>query len=117
MDIKKLKIEKFTNIKTGNFPNDINVEIKSTDQDIEVILYYIDRKSDIKKFVDLCNSSDLPKENRTIMVFKKGRKDEVNRDSIILPFKNKVYTGFKFRSPLLCSISDKLSAFVLSKEK
>lgn len=116
MDLKKLKIEKFNNIKAVNFPVNFDPGIQSTDENTEVILYYIDRVSDIQKFVELCHSVDLPRENRVIMVYRKGRKDEVNRDSIISPFRNEVYKGFKLRAPMLCSISDKLSAFVLSRE-
>ncbi|MCW3789714.1 hypothetical protein, partial [Plebeiibacterium sediminum] len=67
-------------------------------------------------FVELSNSSNLPKENRTIMVYKKGRKDGVNRDSIFIPFKDQVYKGFKLKAPMLCSISKELSACVMCKE-
>jgi hypothetical protein len=116
LNIQKLKIEKFQNIKLVNFPAEIDLGLKSSDEKAEVILYYINKESDIQKFVDLCQVHDLPEDNRTIMIFKKGRKDGVNRDTIILPFKNKVYTGFKFKAPMLCSLSDELSAFVLFKE-
>lgn len=68
------------------------------------------------KFVRLVESTALPKENRTILVYEKGRSDGVNRDSIIGPFRSKEVKGFKLRAPMLCSISDTLSAFVLSKE-
>lgn len=116
MDLKKLKIEKFKNIMVVNFPNEIETRIKSTDKDVEVILYYIDQLSDVQKFVELCGATTLLPENRTIMVFKKGRKDGINRDSLITPFRKNTYPGFKLRAPMLCSISDTLSAFVLSKE-
>ncbi len=116
MELSKLKLEKFKHIKVVNFPTDIKVELDSTDNEVEVIIYYIDKIEDVKDFVELSNSSNLPKENRTIMVYKKGRKDGVNRDSIFLPFKEQVYKGFKLKAPMLCSISKDLSACVMCKE-
>ncbi len=115
MDIKKLKIEKFKNIQILNFPKDINLGIESNDKDAEVIIYYIDQLEDIQKFIKLANESNLPEDNRAILVYKKGRKDGVNRDSIIRPFKTEEIAGFKLKAPMLCSISNELSAFVLSK--
>jgi len=80
-----------------------------------VILFYIDKIEDVKSFVDLCNTSSLPKDNRTIMIYKKGRKDGVNRDSIFMPFREGTYEGFKLKAPMLCSISEELSACVMCK--
>lgn len=117
MDLKKLKIEKFQNIKLVNFPEKDKPNIKSTGKDVEVIIYFISKQTDIQKFVELCNSCDLPSDNRTIMVYRKGQKDGPNRDSIILPFKNKVYSGFKLKAPMLCSLSADFSAFVMCKVK
>ena len=113
MDLKKLRIEKFKNVQLVNFPKDIDLGMRSATKDVEVIIYYIDWLDDVKKFVKLCISTKLPKENRTIMVYKKGRKDGVNRDSIFMPFgSNK---NFMLNAPMLCSISDELSACVMSK--
>ena len=113
MDLKKLRIEKFKNIRLVNFPKDIVIGITSTTKEVEVIVYYIDRLDDVKKFVKLCATTPLPKENRTIMVYRKGRKDGVNRDSIFMPFgKDK---NFALKAPMLCSISDELSACVMSR--
>ena len=86
MDLKKLKIDKFQSIKLINFPEKIKPDIQSSDKNVEVIIYFIKQLSDIQKFVELCNASNLPSDNRTIMVFRKGQKDGPNRDSIILPF-------------------------------
>ena len=96
-----------------NFPKEFNPGMRSTDVDIEVIIYYIDRLDDVKKFVKLCLSTPLPKENRTIMVYKKGRKDGVDRESIFLPFRKD--RRFALKAPMLCSLSDDLSACVVAK--
>ena len=113
MDIKKLRLEKFKNILVVNFPADLKPGIRSTEKDTEVVLYYIDRLSDVDKFVRCCVSIPLPKENRTIMVYRKGRKDGVNRDSIFLPFRKD--KRFALKAPMLCSISDDLSACVMAR--
>jgi hypothetical protein len=113
MDLKKLRIEKFKNVRLVNFPKGLDLEISSATKNVEIIIYYIDQLDDVKKFVKLCASTPLPKENRTIMVYKKGRKDGVNRDSIFMPFGNN--KNFTLRAPMLCSISDELSACVMSK--
>lgn len=113
MDLKKLRIEKFKNVQVVNFPADIKLGIISATNNVEVIIYYIDRLDDVKNFVKLCSSMPLPKENRTIMVYKKGRKDGVNRDTIFMPFgKDK---RFALKAPMLCSISDELSACVMGR--
>jgi len=49
------------------------------------------------------------------MVYKKGRKDGVNRDYIFMPFKENIHQGFKLKAPMLCSLSDELSACVMCK--
>jgi hypothetical protein len=113
MDLKKLRIDKFTNIRVVNFPSDIKLGIKPATKNVEVIVYYIDRLDDVKKFVKLCAATPLPKENRTIMVYKKGRKDGVNRDSIFLPFRKG--KNFTLKAPMLCSLSDELSACVMCR--
>jgi hypothetical protein len=113
MDLEKLRISKFQNICVVNFPKEFKMGIKSTKKHIEVILYYIDRLEDVGKFVKLCASTPLPKENRTIMVYKRGRKDGVNRDSIFMPLRND--RNFTLKAPMLCSISEELSACVMSR--
>jgi hypothetical protein len=47
------------------------------------------------------------------MVYRKGRKDGVNRDSIFLPFRKD--KNFTLKAPMLCSISKELSACVMGK--
>ena len=116
MDLKKLKLDKFKNILAANFPKDIDLGIRSTDENVEVIIFYIQHIEDLQRFLKLADSMHLPKENRIILVYEKGRKDGVNRDSIIGPFQTKKIKGFKLKPPMLCSISNRLSAFVLSKE-
>lgn len=113
MDLKKLRIDKFKNVQLVNFPKDIDLGIESTTKGVKVIIYYIDKLDHVKKFVKLCGSTKLPKENRTIMVYRKGRKDGVNRDSIFLPFRKD--KNFTLKAPMLCSISDELSACVMCK--
>jgi hypothetical protein len=115
MEIKKLKLDKFITLRTVNFPDRYKLPIKSSNKNPEVIIYYIKELQDVERFVDLCNSTVLPKENRTIMVYKKGRKDSVNRDAIISPFKLGKYSKFKFKVPMLCSLSEDLSAFIMCK--
>jgi hypothetical protein len=116
MDLSKLKISKFTRIKAVNFPEDIETGILSVDDNVEVILYYINQVEDVAQFVVLCQSTHLPVDNRTIMIYRKGRKDGVNRDSIFMPFKENIHTGFKLKAPMLCSLSDDLSACVMCRE-
>jgi hypothetical protein len=116
MDLKKLKLDKFRSIQIVNFPKDVDLGIVSTDENVEVIIFYIQQIQDIQDFLKLAESTQLPKENRAILVYEKGRKDGVNRDSIIGPFQNGRIKRFKLKTPMLCSISDKLSAFVMSKE-
>jgi hypothetical protein len=113
MDLKKLKLEHFRNIRVVNFPREFDPGIPSKEKDTEVVLYYIGELSDVKKFIRLCVSIPLPKENRTIMVYRKGRKDGVNRDSIFLPFRKD--KRFKLKAPMLCSLSDDLSACVMAR--
>ncbi len=115
MDIAKLKLNKFKNIQIHNFPKGVDLGIESTDKNVEVIIYYIQTIKDVMKFVKLVNSTTLPKENRTILVYEKGRKDGVNRDSIIMPFKSREIEGFQLKAPMLCSLSETLSAFVSVK--
>jgi len=117
MDIKKLKLEKFSNIKTVNMPSEFDGLFNNSDVSIEVILYYIDSKNDVSEFIKLVKSSNLPKENRTILIYKKGRKDGINRDLIAAPFREgEEKDNFKMRAPMLCSLSSQYSAFVLSYE-
>ena len=112
MDLKKLKIDNLNRILVRNFPEKYDPVIKSVNDKVEAILYYIDQIEDVKSFVELCDEADLIKNNRVIMVYEKGRKDGVNRDSIFNPFKSGLYDGFKITAPMLCSVTDKLSAFV-----
>ncbi len=115
MDIKKLKLDIFKNININNFPSDINLGIESTSKRIEVVLYYIDKLEDINNFIKLCDSLPLPDENRTIMVFKKGQKTGVNQNSIMGPFKEGKYPKYKLKAPMLCSLSDELTACIFRK--
>jgi hypothetical protein len=117
MDIAKLKIANFNNIVAINFPDDIEIKYPEYTNNTDVIIYFIREISDIKEFADLCKATDLPEKNRTILVFRKGIKGDVNRDTIITPFRDNTYTNFKLRAPMLCSLSDKLSAFVMSFER
>lgn len=116
MEIQKLKLEKFKTIGVFNFPSSIDLGLEFASENNDVIIYYIDKLEDIDMFVDFIKHKNLPKENRTIMIYKKGRKDGVNRDSIFKPFKEGKYTQFKLRAPMMCSISNELSACVMSFE-
>jgi hypothetical protein len=49
------------------------------------------------------------------MVYRKGNK-ALNRDTIIAPFRDGTYADFKLKPPMLCALSDSLSAFVLQKD-
>lgn len=116
MDIKKLKLDKYDRIKAVNFPEKYDLGITTVDNRPEVIIYYIDEILDVVDFVEMVKTSGLPTDNRVIFVYEKGRKDGVNRDTIFAPFKDGIYTGFKMRSPMMCSLSKELSAFVQSYE-
>jgi len=114
MEFSKLKLDKFQNIRTENFPAGITLPVKPVTGQTEAIIYYIDKPEDVEKFVKLCGELNLPKENRVIMVYAKGRKDGINRDTIFFPFSEGKYTGFRLRAPMLCSLSDQHSACVMS---
>lgn len=111
IDIKKLKIDWFDRIKVVNFPSWYDIGIKSISSDPDMILYYIDDLYDVDDFIDLCAISRLPKQNRVIVVYRKGRKDGVNRDTVCMPFWTN--PDFAMKAPMLCSISNELSAFVM----
>ena len=113
IDLKKLKIDKFRGIRHENFPSDLHPGFESARKNYDVILYYIDRPEDVQNFVHLCKSSPLPRENRTILVYKNGRKDGVNHDAVFFPFRNDV--TFALRTPLMCALSDDLSAYIMSR--
>lgn len=113
MDLKKLKLARFRNIVAINFPKEFNPGFRAATRDVEVVLYYIDSLDDVKKFVKLCTSTKLPEENRIIMVYRKGRTDGVNRDTIFKPFRKD--KRFTLKAPMLCSLSDELSACVMAK--
>ena len=117
MDLYKLKLEKFNNILIKNFPQkySLNIESVKESDDIDVVIYYIDNFFDLDKFATLCETVKLNKDNRVIYVYEKGRKDDVNRDSLYLPFKSGIYKNFKMKAPMLCSLSHKLSAFTQQK--
>jgi len=78
MDIAKLKIDKYSNIQAINFPDKYNPNIIMTDEDeIEVVIYCIDKIEDTPAFIKYVQHAPLAKDNRTIFVYKKGRKDGV----------------------------------------
>jgi len=49
------------------------------------------------------------------MVLRKGRKDGVNRDTNYYPFEKDKYPNFKFKAPMLCSLSKELGACVMCR--
>jgi len=117
MDIAKLKIDKYKHIEFINFPNKYIPEAEASNEgQIEVIIYYIDKIEDTQAFIDYVKSADLAKDNRVIFVYEKGRKDGVNRDTIIDYFMSDKEGLFKLRVPMMCSLSSKLSGFVQSYE-
>ena len=87
METHKLKLNKFKHIGIFNFPDTIDLEIETAKENYDVLIYYVDKLEDVDAFVKLVVLSQLPQSNRTIMVYKKGRKDGVNRDSIFMPFR------------------------------
>ena len=86
METHKLKLDKFKHVGVFNLPDTIDLEIETVTENYDVLIYYIDKLEYVDAFVKLVVSSKLPKSNRTIMVYKKGRKDGV-RDSIFMPFR------------------------------
>ena len=106
MEISKLKIDKYTNIKKINFPEkyDLPINTHQTGQ-LQVVIYYIDCLKDVEDFIAYVKSIQLAKDNRVIFVYEKGRKDGVNRDTIFDYFvkeKEQKPDIFKMRSPMLC---------------
>jgi hypothetical protein len=93
----------------------MDLGIRSKAYNTEVLIYYIDKLEDVDAFVALCISLPLPRENRTIMIYRKGRKDDVNRDSIFLPFRKGEYMGLRLKAPMIYSLSEDLSACVQCK--
>ncbi|NQT60882.1 MAG: hypothetical protein HQ557_18085 [Bacteroidetes bacterium] len=71
------------------------------------------RAMDVADFVKIGNSELLTEENRAIMVYRKGRKDGLNRDTIFFLFKEGSCPNFKLKAPMLCSLSKELSACVM----
>lgn len=115
MDLSKLKIDDYNDIQANNFPEGVMPKLESNNP--QVIIYYIDKIEDVEAFIKYVQETRLPEDNRVIMVYKKGRKDGINRDTVIKPFKDKIADGFKIRRPALCSLSKEYSAFVQSYEK
>jgi hypothetical protein len=113
VELSKLKIDKFTKIATVNFPADVDLRLRSSSSP-EVLIHFIGDPADIAAFVASCRKAKLPQDNRVIMVFRKGNK-ALNRDTIIGPFRDGTYPGFKLTPPMLCALSDTLSAFVLRR--
>ncbi len=113
MDLSKLKIGKFTKVTTINFPKGIEFGLESS-RTPEVIIYFIAEPADVERFVETCRKAALPEDNRVIMVYRKGVKS-LNRDIIITPFRDGAYADFKLKAPMLCSLSDSLSAFVMRR--
>lgn len=118
MDIAKLKLDKYSHIQLINFPNKYKPDITSTNEgQIEAVIYYIDKIEDVTTFIEYVKGADIAKNNRTIFVYEKGRKDGVNRDTIYAYFQALPQGTFKMRAPMMCSLSKELSAFAQSYEK
>jgi selenophosphate synthetase-related protein len=113
MDLSKLKLGKLSSIKSVNFPADIDIGSQNS-RAPDVLLYFIAKPEDVGTFVTLCRKTKLPTDNRVVMVYRKGNK-ELNRDTIIAPFRQGRHTDFKLKPPMLCALSETLSAFVLQK--
>ncbi|RMF10629.1 MAG: hypothetical protein D6762_01020 [Candidatus Neomarinimicrobiota bacterium] len=116
MDLKKLRVEKFQRFSVQNFPAEKMPDLPTVESEIEVIFYYIDSIADVRRCVDYCQSVSLRPDNRVILVYAKGRKDGLNRDAIITPFRQGTIPGFVLKAPMLCSLSPQWSAFVLQKQ-
>jgi hypothetical protein len=114
LDIGKLKLGKFKRFALVNVPGDIDIGVKASAADPEVVFYYVASEADVSAFVSYCWSLSLPEENRVIMVFRKGNAD-FGRDKVAGPFKAGTYNGFTLKAPALCALSDEYSAFVLMK--
>jgi len=115
MKLKALKLDSLSRIKVINCPDNICLEIESTDEDINVLLYYISKIEDVADFVKYCSSIELPSDNTTVLLYQKGRLDGVNLEYIFEPFKVKKYTNFKLKLPVLATLSKNIGALVMSK--
>jgi hypothetical protein len=116
MDLYKLKIDKYQVKKAVNFPDALEISFEKMTGQTQVILYYIEKLSDVQKMIDCVKKENMAKDNRVIVVYKKGRKDEVTRDNIHTFFVDK-NVAFKNRAPMLCALSKELSAFCKSYER
>ena len=113
MDLSKLKLGKLSSLKAVNFPADIDLGIENS-RAPEVLLYFVAKPQDVSSFVDLCLRTRLPDDNRVVMIYRKGNK-ALNRDTIIAPFRGGTHKEFKLKPPMLCALSETLSAFVMQK--
>ena len=113
MDLSKLKLGKLTKLSAVNFPPDIDPGVASS-KTPEALIYFISKPGDVERFVETCRKVDLPRDNRVVMIYQKGNKN-LNRDTIIAPFRKGLYQDLKLKAPMLCSLSDGLSAFVMQK--
>jgi len=117
MDLHELKLESLKNIKVVNCPDNINLGIVSTDDNIKVVIYYIEKFNDVDAFVRFCSGISLPENNTTILLYKKGRHDDVNLNSIYLPFKEGKYPNFRLKVPVLGTLQpDYLGALIMSRK-
>jgi hypothetical protein len=73
--LEKLKINAYKNVKFINFSEEFKPDYPSISTNPEVIIYYIEALCDVTNFVKICNSELLTEANRSIMVYRKGRKD------------------------------------------
>jgi hypothetical protein len=113
VDLSKLRIDRFSKIKAVNFPVDIDLGFANV-RTPEVLIYFVAEPADVGNFVEASRKTKLPEDNRVIMVYQKGNKS-LNRDSIITLFRDGAYPDFRLKAPMLCALSNRLSAFVLQK--
>lgn len=117
MNLKELHLDNLENIKVVNCPDNINLGIVSTDNNVEVIIYYVEKLDDVDSFVKICSEISLPENNTTILIYKKGRNDGVNLESIFKPFKEKEYPNFKLKTPVLGTLQPGyLGALIMSRK-
>lgn len=117
MDLKELKLESLENVKVVNCPDNISLGIVSTDADVETVIYYIEKLDDVDAFVGLCSGLSLPDNNTIILLYKKGRNDGVNLESIFKPFLEKQHPNFKLKLPVLATLQPGyLGALIMNRK-
>lgn len=115
MDIHKLKLDLNSNINIQNFPQSIDLGIESAKRRLNAVIYYIAIIEDLYKAISYADSLKLTEDNRVILVFSNNKNMGVSRNKIMAPFNAGKFPKYKLKAPMICSLSDELSACVFRR--